>query len=266
MKIVVIGGTGLIGSRVVSRLRERGHEVVPASPRLGINSVTGEGLTAALDGAAVVVDVSNSANFEYRTALDFFQASNGNLLPAAKAADVGHLVALSVVGTKELSKGGDAETTTAGYFVAKLLQESMIAGSGIPWSIVHATQFFEFIAGIADVQTVGGVVRLPPVQFQPMAADDPAAEVAAVALEPPIDGIVEVGGPERDRFDAIMRRVLDARSDDREVVADPDAGYYGIAVGERTLVPADGARVGSIRLDDWLRESLAAAATESRAG
>jgi len=267
VKIVVIGGTGLIGSRVVSRLQGQGHEVVPASPRLGINTITGEGLADALDGTSVVVDVSNSANFEYRTALEFFQTSNGNLLPAERAAGVAHHVALSVVGTKELSKGGDPEKTTAGYFVAKELQESMIAASGTPWSMVHATQFFEFIAGIADEQTVDGAVRVPPVLFQPMAADDVAAAVAGVAAEAPINGVLEVGGPERDRFDAIIRRVLAAGNDQREVVADPEAGYYGIAVGDRTLVPADGARQGATRLDDWLRESLAAAASGgNRAG
>jgi uncharacterized protein YbjT (DUF2867 family) len=265
MKIVVIGGTGLIGSKVVSRLQEGGHEVVPASPRLGINTITGEGVAAALAGASVVVDVSNSPNFEYSTALPFFQTSNDHLLAAAKTAGVGHHVALSVVGTKELSEGGDRETTTAGYFVAKLLQESLIAESGIPWSIVHATQFFEFIPGIADVQTVDGVVRLPPVRFQPMAADDVAAAVAAVAVEAPLNGLVETGGPDQDQFDAIVRKVLVARGDPREVVADPDARYYGIAVGDRTLVPAEGARRGAIHLDDWLRESLAAPAG-SKAG
>ena len=257
MKIVVIGGTGLIGSKVVSRLQEAGHEVVPASPRLGINTITGEGVLAALEGASVVVDVSNSANFEYATALPFFQTSTDNLIDAAKTAGVGHLVALSVVGAKELSEGGDPETTTAGYFVAKQLQESLIAASGIPWSIVHATQFFEFIPGIADVQTVDGTVRVPPVRFQPMAADDVAAAVAGVALEAPANDIVETGGPDQDQFDAVIRTVLRARNDPREVVADPGAGYYGIAVRERTLVPADGARQGAIHLDDWLRASLA---------
>jgi uncharacterized protein YbjT (DUF2867 family) len=251
---------------VVSRLEERGHAVVPASPRLGINTITGEGLAAALERASVVVDVSNSANFEYATALPFFQRSTGNLLDAAKTAGVGHLVALSVVGTKELSEGGDRETTTAGYFVAKLLQESLIADSGIPYSIVHATQFYEFIAGIADVQTVGDAVRVPPVRFQPMAADDVAAAVARVAIEAPINGLVETGGPDQDGFDAILRTVLEARSDPREVIVDPEALYYGIAVRERTLVPAAGARLGSIHLDDWLRESLATAAAGSRSG
>jgi uncharacterized protein YbjT (DUF2867 family) len=265
MKIVVIGGTGLIGSRVVGRLEEGGHEAIPASPRLGINTITGEGLAAALAGAAAVVDVSNSPNFEYATAFPFFQTSTGNLLAAAKQAGVGHQVALSVVGTKELSEGGDRETTTAGYFVAKLLQESLIAESGLPYSIVHATQFFEFIPGIADVQTVGDAVRVPPVRFQPMAADDVAAAVARVAVEPPINGLVETGGPDQDRFDAILRTVLEARDDRREVIADPEARYYGIAVRERTLVPGDGARLGSIRLDAWLRESLATAAG-SRSG
>ena len=257
MKIVVIGGTGLIGSKVVARLNEHGHEAAPASPRLGINTITGEGLAAALDGASVVVDVSNSPNFEYATALPFFATSTHNLLMAEAAAGVGHHVALSVVGTKELAEGGDIATTTAGYFLAKQVEEALIATSGIPYSIVHATQFFEFIPGIADEQTVDGAVRVPPVRFQPMAAADVAAAVARVATEPPRNGLVEVGGPDADRFDTIVRKVLVARGDGRDVIADPDAGYYGITVGERTLVPGDGARLGETHLDDWLRASIA---------
>src|SRR5918996_3068443 len=257
MKIVVIGGTRLIGSKVVAKLTEHGHEAVPGSPRLGINSITGEGLAKALDGASVVVDVSNSPNFEYATALDFFHTSTSNLLAAEAGARVGHHVALSVVGTKALSEGGDPETTTAGYFLAKLEQEKLIQASSIPYSIVHATQFFEFIKPIADQATDGGNVRVPTALFQGMAADDVATGVGRVAAGPPVNGIVEIGGPEQFRFEEAVRRVLKALDDPREVVADPNAGYYGIAVTERALVPGDDARLGEIRLDDWLRESAA---------
>ncbi|HEY7130602.1 MAG TPA: NAD(P)H-binding protein [Candidatus Limnocylindrales bacterium] len=261
MKIVVIGGTGLIGSRTVARLEGAGHEVVPASPRLGINTITGEGLAPALEGASVVVDVSNSPNFEYHTALDFFEASNHNLLAAEQAAGVGHHVALSVVGTKALSEGGDPETTTAGYFVAKLRQEALIAASPIPWTIVHATQFFEFLKGIVDTQTDGSTVRVPPVRFQPMAADDVAAAVARAASGAPVNDIVEVGGPEQFQFDELLRRFVAATQDPRQVEADPAAGYYGIRVDDRTLVPGDGATLGETRFEDWLRSQTTAAAT-----
>jgi uncharacterized protein YbjT (DUF2867 family) len=257
LKIVVIGGTGLIGSKLVARLTERGQEAVPASPKLGVDTITGEGLAAALVGASVVVDVSNSPNFEYPTALEFFETSTRNLLAAEAAAGVGHHVALSVVGTKILSEGGDPATTTAGYFRAKLAQESMIEASSIPYSIVHATQFFEFIKGIADAATRAGIVRLPPVMFQPMAADDVASALARTAIGAPSNAITEIGGPELFRFDALMRRVLTATNDEREVVTDPDAGFFGISVDEHTLVPGDGATLGEIRLDDWLRDSAA---------
>jgi uncharacterized protein YbjT (DUF2867 family) len=263
MKIVVIGGTGLIGSKVVAKLTEHGHEAIPASPRLGVNTITGEGLAAALDGASVVVDVSNSPNFEYATALEFFETSTRNLLAAEAEAGVGHHVALSVVGTKALSEGGDPETTTAGYFVAKLSQEMLIQASSIAYTIVHATQFLEFSKSIADSATDGNTVRLPPVLFQPMAADDVAKAVSRAAASAPANGIVEVGGPEQLRFDAVIRRVLAAQNDPREVVADSQAGYFGIAVGERTLVPGDGATLGEIRLDDWLREAAAATAAKA---
>ena len=258
MKIVVIGGTGLIGSKLVDALTEQGHEAIPASPRLGIDSITGEGLDKALDGASVVVDVSNSPNFEYATALPFFATSTQHLLIAEAAAGVGHHVALSVVGTKELSEGGDLTKTTAGYFLAKLVEEALIQTSGIPYSIVHATQFFEFIKSIADTSTDGSTVRLPPVAFQPMAAADVAKAVGRVAVGAPVNGMVEVGGPETFQFDEAIRRALTAMEDPRPVVADPSATYYGIAVGERTLVPGNGAMVGEIRLDDWLRETTAA--------
>ena len=263
MKIVVIGGTGLIGSKVVARLTEQGHEAVPASPRLGINTITGEGLAAALDGTSVVVDVSNSPNFEYATAVEFFETSTRNLLAAEGDAGIGHHVALSVVGTKTLSEGGDPATTTAGYFLAKVSQEQLIQASSIPYSIVHATQFFEFISSLADASTDDGVVRVPPIAFQPMAADDVAAGVARVAAGSPVNGIVEIGGPERLRFEDVVRRVLAAADDARDVVADPNARYFGITVTERTLVPGKEARLGEVRLDEWLRQS-AAVATAAR--
>jgi uncharacterized protein YbjT (DUF2867 family) len=260
VKIVVIGGTGLIGSKVVANLDELGHEAVPASPRLGINTITGEGLAAALDGASVVVDVSNSPNFEYATALDFFATSSANLLTAESAAGVRHHVALSIVGTKALSEGGDLATTTAGYFLAKRVEEALAATSGIPYTIVHATQFFEFLKAIADASTVGTTVRIPPIAFQPMAAADVAKAVARAATMPPANGIVEVGGPERLRFDEAIKRALAAANDPRTVVADPAATYYGIKVSERSLVPADGSMLGEVRLDAWLSESMSAMA------
>ena len=257
MKILVIGGTGLIGSKLVAALIDRGHEAVPASPRLGVNTITGAGLADAMDGTSVVVDVSNSPNFEYATALEFFRTSTRNVLAAEAAASVGHHVALSVVGTATLAESGDPTTTTAGYFRAKLAQEELIRASSIPFSIVHATQFFEFITSIADASTDDGVVRVPPVLFQPMAADDVAAGVGRVAVGSPVNGIVEIGGPEQFRFDEPLRRVLAAAHDPRDVVTDANAGYFGITVTERTLVPGDGVRLGEIGLDDWLRQSTA---------
>ena len=265
MKIIVIGGTGLIGSKVVAKLLDDGQDAVPASPRLGVNTITGEGLASALDGTSVVVDVSNSPNFEYATALEFFQTSTGNLLAAEARAGVSHHVALSVVGTEGLSRGGDRDTTTAGYFEAKLAQERLIQASPIPYTIVHATQFFEFIKSIADASTDGDVVRLPPVLFQPIAADDVAGAVGRTAVGAPVNGIVEVGGPEQFRFDELIRRVLAGKGDPRQVVTDPSAGYFGITVTERSLVPADGSMRGEIRLDDWLRETTTAAAATSAA-
>jgi uncharacterized protein YbjT (DUF2867 family) len=258
MKIVVIGGTGLIGSRLVTKLTERGHKAVPASPRLGINTLTGEGLPAALDGASVVVDVSNSPSFDYAPALEFFERSTRNLLDAEHHAGVGHHVALSVVGTRELAGAGDMATTIAGYFAAKQNQERLIGESSAPYTIVHATQFFEFIKSIADDATRDGVLHVPPVRFQPMAAEDVAAMVGRAALSAPVNDVVEVGGPEQFRFDDLMRRVLTAWDDPREVETDPKAGYFGVAVGERTLVPRDGTDQGEIRIDDWLRQPAAA--------
>src|SRR5437773_4766025 len=218
MKIVIIGGTGLIGSKLVTKLNEQGHEAVAASPSRGVNTITGEGVAAAMDGASVVVDVSNSPSFEYRAALDFFQTSTRNLQAQEKAAGVGHHVALSVVGTERLSESG--------YFRAKIAQEQLIRDSSIPYSIVHATQFFEFIKSIAAAATDGDVVRLAPVRIQPMAADDVARAVGRVAVGAPANRIVEVAGPEQFRLDELIRRGLTARNDPRTVVADPHARYF----------------------------------------
>ena len=250
MKIVVIGGTGLIGSKLVTKLSEHGHEAVPAAPSLGVNTITGEGLAAALDGASVVVDVSNSPSFEYAAALEFFETSTRNLRAAEEAAGVGHHVALSVVGTDSLSESG--------YFRAKIAQEALIKVSPIPYSIVHATQFFEFIKSIIDSATDGNTVRLAPVLFQPMAADDVAKAVSRVSVGSPVNGIVEVAGPEQFHLDSLIRRVLSARNDPREVLADAQARYFGAVLSERTLVPGDGAILGETRFDDWLSQSTTA--------
>jgi len=246
MKIVVIGGTGLIGSKLVPKLREHGHEAVAASPNTGVNTITGEGLAEALKGASVVVDVSNSPSWEDAAVMKFFETSTRNLLTNETAAGVGHHVALSVVGTDRM--------LTSGYFRAKIAQEKLIKGSSIPYSIVHATQFFEFIKGIADVSTVDNKVRLPHVLFQPMAADDVASEVGKIAMGAPVNGIVEVGGPEKFRLDDLVRQALAAWKDPREVVADPNATYYGVEVSERTLIPDDGAQLGQTRFADWLKQ------------
>ncbi|WP_203453703.1 SDR family oxidoreductase [Jiangella aurantiaca] len=243
MKIVVIGGTGLIGSKVVAFLGDHGHEAVAAAPNTGVNTITGEGLAEALDGADVVVDVSNSPSFEAAPAMEFFQTSTGNLLAAEEKAGVGHHVALSVVGTDRLAENG--------YFRAKLTQEKLIADSSVPYSIVHATQFFEFLKGITDDATHDGVVSLAPVYIQPIAAQDVAATVAEVAAGSPLNAIVEVGGPERFRLDELVRTTLAARQDPREVRTDPAARYFGGVLEEYTLVPADDARRGATRLEDW---------------
>jgi uncharacterized protein YbjT (DUF2867 family) len=246
MKIVVMGGTGLIGTRLVSKLREQGHEVVAASPNTGVNTITGEGLAEALKGASVVVDVSNAPSWEDAAVMNFFETSTRNLLAHEAAANVGHHVALSVVGSERMLESG--------YFRAKVAQENLIKGSSIPYSIVRATQFFEFVNSIADLSTDGDKVRLPSALIQPMAADDVASAVARVAVGSPVRGTLEIGGPERFRLDDLVRRRLAARKDPREVVADPHARYYGIEVSERTLVPDDGARVGETRLDTWLSQ------------
>ena len=248
MKIVVIGGTGLIGSKLVIKLRAQGHEVVVASPDSGVNTITGEGVAGALKGASVVVDVSNSPSLEGAAALTFFETSTRNLLAAEAEAGVRHHVALSVVGTDRL--------TESGYFRAKIAQEKLIKGSAIPYSIVHATQFFEFVKSIAAAATDGNRVRLAPVLIQPMAADDVASAVARVAVGKSVNGIVEVAGPERFRLDELIRQGLRAQNDPREVVADPQARYFGAELTERTLVPDDDARLGETRFEDWLSQPM----------
>ena len=249
MKIVVIGGTGLIGSKLVNKLREQGHEAVAASPNSGVNTLTGEGLAEVLKGASVVVDVSNSPSWEDAAVMKFFETSTRNLLSYEAAASVGHHVALSVVGTEQLSESG--------YFRAKIAQEEMIKNSTMPYSIVHATQFFEFIKGIADISVVGGKVHLPPVLFQPMAADDVASAVGRIAVSAPVNGIVEIGGPEQFRLDELVRRRLASLKDPREVIADPKALYSGARISERTLVPGNNARLGETRFETWLTQSAA---------
>jgi uncharacterized protein YbjT (DUF2867 family) len=234
----------LIGSKLVAKLTEHGHEAVAASPDSGVNTLTGEGLAEVLDGAAVVVDVSNSPSFEDAAVLEFFRTSTANLLAAEAAAGVGHHVALSVVGTQRL--------TESGYFRGKIAQEDLIRDAGRPYSIVHATQFFEFVKSIAAAATVGNTVRLAPVLIQPMAADDVAAAVGRVAAGAPVNGIVEIAGPEQFRLDELIRRGLDARQDPREVIADPDARYFGAKLSERMLVPEDDAQLGEIRFNEWL--------------
>ncbi len=248
MNIVVIGGTGLIGSKLVRKLREQGHQAVPASPDSGVNTLTGEGLAQALNGAAVVVDVSNSPSFEDTAVLKFFETSTSNILKAEAATGVGHHVALSVVGTDRLSESG--------YFRAKIVQEKLIRDSSIPYSIVHATQFFEFIKRMADDATVGNTVRFPPVLIQPMAAEDVASAVARVAVGSPVNGVVEVAGPEQFRLDELIRRDLRELHDPREVIAEPEARYFGAKLGEGTLLPGSAAILGETRFEDWLNQSL----------
>ena len=250
MKIVVIGGTGLIGSKTVAILRQGGHEVIAGSPKSGINSITGQGLKEAMAGAQVVIDLTNSPSFEDRAVLEFFETSGRNLLAAEAAAGVRHHVALSIVGT---------DRSDNGYFRAKVAQEKLIKDSGIPYTIIRATQFLEFLRGIAESSADGNRVRLPPVLFQPIAADDVAANVAEVALAAPRNGIVEIAGPERAPFNEIVARYLKAVGDPREVVRDPEAQYWGGRVEERSLVPLGEARLGRIGLDEWLRRSQAGA-------
>jgi uncharacterized protein YbjT (DUF2867 family) len=250
MKIVVIGGTGLIGSKTVAILRQGGHEVIAASPQSGVNTITGEGLKQVMADTQVVIDLANSPSFEDKAVLEFFETAGRNLFAAEAAAGVRHHVALSIVGT---------DRSDNGYFRAKVAQEKLIVASGIPYTIIRATQFLEFLGAIADSSADGNVVRLSPGLFQPIAADDVAANVADVALAAPRNGIVEIAGPERAPFNEIIARYLKAVGDPREVVRDPEARYWGGRVEERSLVPLGEARLGRIGLDEWLRRSQAAA-------
>ncbi len=246
MKIVVIGGTGLIGSKLVNTLREHRHEAVSAAPNTGVNTLTGEGLAEVLKSASVVVDVSNSPSWDDAAVLTFFETSTNNLLTYEEDAGVKHHVALSVVGTERLSESG--------YFRAKIAQEELIRESSLPYSIVHATQFFEFLKDLADISMVGNKVLLPPVRFQPMAADDVASGVARVAVGRPVNGIVEIGGPEQFRVDELVRQRLASLKDGREVIPDPNARYAGAKISESTLLPGNKARLGETRFETWLTQ------------
>jgi uncharacterized protein YbjT (DUF2867 family) len=247
MKIVVIGGTGLIGSKVVSNLRQQGHEAVAASPSSGVNTITGEGLAAALTGAQVVVDVANAPVWEDKAVLEFFETSGRNLLAAEKAAGVKHHVALSVVGTDRL--------LASGYFRAKMAQEELIKASPIPYTIIRATQFFEFVGAIAKGATDGQIVRVSDVLMQPIVSDDVAAAVADVALAEPLNGTVELAGPEPIRMNELVRQFLAAHGDTRTIVTDSSAGYFGTPVNDQSLTPGDNPRLGSTRFEDWLKSS-----------
>jgi uncharacterized protein YbjT (DUF2867 family) len=244
MKIVVIGGSGLIGKKVVMNLRKRGHDVVAASPSTGVNTVTGEGLAQALAGAKVVVDVANAPNWEDNAVMAFFETSGRNLLAAEATAGVGHHVALSVVGTDRLLESG--------YFRAKLVQEKLIKESSTPYTIVRATQFFEFVGGIAQFAMEGQTVRVPPVMMQPIVSDDVAAAMADAALAEPVNGMVELAGPEPIRQDDLVRQFLNATGDARKVVSDPKALYYGVAVNDQSPTPGKSPRIGRTRFGDWL--------------
>ena len=248
MKIVVIGGSGLIGKKLVNNLRQHGHEVVAASPSSGVNTLTGEGLAEALAGAQVVVDVANSPSWEDEAVLEFFETSGRNLLAAEAAAGVGHHVALSVVGTERL--------LASGYFRAKMAQENLIKASPVPYTIVRATQFFEFVSGIAQSATDGQTVRLPPALMQPIVSDDVAAALADVAVEEPLNGMVELAGPEPIRLDELVRRFLSANRDARKVTTDVHALYFGIELNDQSLTPGDNPRIGPTRFEDWLSRSI----------
>jgi uncharacterized protein YbjT (DUF2867 family) len=251
MKIVVIGGSGLIGKKLVGRLRERGDEVVSASPSSGVNAVTGQGLSKALAGAQVVVDVANAPSWEDKAVLEFFETSGRNLMAAEAVAGVRHHVALSVVGTERL--------LASGYFRAKMAQEKLIKASGIPYTIVRATQFFEFVGAIADLATEGQTVRLPSALMQPIVSDDVALALADVATTEPLNGMIEIAGPEPIRMDELVRRFLIASRDTRKVVTDPQARYYGIPVNDQSLTPGDHPRLGPTRFADWLSRSISKA-------
>jgi uncharacterized protein YbjT (DUF2867 family) len=248
MKIVVIGGSGLIGSKLVNKLRQLDHEVVAASPSSGVNTITGEGLTEALAGAQVVVDVTNAPSWEDKAVLEFFDTSTRNLLATETAANVRHHVALSVVGTDRLLESG--------YFRAKMAQENLIKASKVPYTIVRATQFFEFINGIAQAATDGQTVRLPPALMQPIVSDDVAAALADVAINAPVNGTIEIAGPERIRQDELVRRFLSAKQDARQVVTDVHARYYGLELNDQSLTPGDNPRIAPTRFEDWLSRSI----------
>jgi uncharacterized protein YbjT (DUF2867 family) len=248
MKIVIIGGSGLIGKKLVNNLRQHGHQVVAASPSSGVNTLTGEGLAEALAGAQVVVDVANSPSFEDKAVLEFFETAGRNLLAAEATAGVGHHVALSVVGTDRL--------LASGYFRAKMAQENLIKASNIPYTILRATQFFEFVGAIAQSATDGQTVRLPPALMQPIVSDDVAAALADVAVEKPLNGTVELAGPEPIRMDELVRRFLSANRDARKVTTDAHAGYFGTAVNDQSLTPGDNPRIGPTRFEDWLSRSI----------
>src|SRR5215510_4016434 len=256
MKIVVIGGTGLIGSKLVSKLSALGHEAMAAAPNTGVNTLTGEGLAEVLKGAQVVVDVSNSPSFEDAAVMNFFQTSTRNLLSYEAAAGGGHHVALSIVGSELLPDSG--------YMRAKVAQEKLIKESPIPYTIVHATQFFEFVKRIADEATVSNTVRLPPVLFQPIAGDDVASALCKVATSSPLNSTIEIAGPEAFRFDELIRQRLGALNDPREVVADPQARYFGTELSERSIVPGDNAQLGATHFEDWLSSSTVPAKTASQ--
>lgn len=249
MKIVVIGGTGLVGSKLATRLRDGGHEVVAASPNTGVNTITGEGLADAMAHTRVVVDAANSPSFEDQAVLDFFETSGRNLLSAEAAASVAHHLALSVVGTDRLQESG--------YFRGKMAQENLIRASGIPYTIVHSTQFFEFVNSIIKAGADGDVIRLSPALVQPISAGDVAAALADIAVRPPVNGIVEVAGPELFQLDELARLAMAAGGDKRRVIADAGARYYGAVLGERTLVPGENPRLASTRFSDWLNRSPA---------
>ncbi|HLO00935.1 MAG TPA: SDR family oxidoreductase [Pyrinomonadaceae bacterium] len=249
MKIVVIGGSGLIGTKLVNKLRESGHEALAASPASGVNTITGKGLAEALAGAQVVVDVANAPSWEDKAVLEFFETSGRNLLAAEAAAGVRHHVALSVVGTERLLQSG--------YFRAKMAQENLIKASKVPYTIVRSTQFFEFVNGIAQSATDGQTVRLSPAFMQPIVSDDVAAALAEITLGPPVNGTVELAGPERLRLDELVRRFLSAKQDARQVVTDVHARYFGIELNDQSLTPGDNPRIGPTRFADWLSRSVA---------
>jgi len=246
MKIVVIGGSGLIGSKLVSSLEKLGHQVIAASPQSGVNTITGEGLEDALKGADVVVDVANSPSFEDNAVMEFFQTSGKNLLAAEAAAGVKHHVALSVVGTERLQGSG--------YFRAKLAQEKLIKESGIPFSLLHSTQFFEFVGGIVQSGTIGDTIHMSPANIQPIASDDVVAAMTSITIGLPVNGTIEVAGPEKIRLNDLVQKYLGLKGDKREVIADTHAPYFGVEINDQSLTPADNARLGSIRYDDWIAQ------------